>query len=133
MVAANHSAGPPELDASADDGALAAPLPAVSAEDLAAMAMEAANFLKAFSHDGRLMILCFLVGGPRSVGELEALLSSRQAAVSQQLARLRMEGLVNARREGQTIYYSIRDPRVYDILKVLKGIFCPPDAPKPRP
>jgi DNA-binding transcriptional ArsR family regulator len=104
-----------------------------SVEDLAEMAMDAANFLKAFSHDGRLMILCYLVGGPRSVGELETLLSSRQAAVSQQLARLRMEGLVSARREAQTIYYSIRDQRVYDVLQLLKCMFCPPDGPNRRP
>lgn len=98
------------------------------AGDFAARALEAANFLKAFGHDGRLMILCYLASGPRSVGELEQLLSSRQAAVSQQLARLRMEGLVNARREAQTIYYSIRDPRVLDMLRLLKGMFCPPEA-----
>lgn len=97
-------------------------------KDFAAQALDAANFLKAFGHDGRLMILCYLATGPRSVGELETLLSSRQAAVSQQLARLRMEGLVNARRDAQTIYYTIRDPRVLDMLRLLKGMFCPPDA-----
>jgi ArsR family transcriptional regulator len=102
------------------------------AEDFAARALEAANFLKAFGHDGRLMILCYLASGQRSVGELETLLASRQAAVSQQLARLRMEGLVNARREAQTIYYSIRDPRVLDMLRLLKGMFCPPETLGPR-
>lgn len=133
MVRPGSDAGPQGLDASTDRNALAEPQDATSIEELAHMAMDAANFLKAFSHDGRLMILCYLVGGPRSVGELESLLSSRQAAVSQQLARLRMEGLVNARRDGQTIYYSIRDPRVYDVLKVLKGMFCPPDDRGNRP
>lgn len=98
-------------------------------EALAAHALDAAGFLKALGHDGRLMILCYLAGGPRSVGELEALLSTRQAAVSQQLARLRMEGLVTARRDAQNIYYSLADPRVLDILRVLRGMFCPPEAP----
>lgn len=94
--------------------------------NLAPFAAEAANFVKAFGHDGRLMILCYLLAGPRSVGELETLLSSRQAAVSQQLARLRMEGLVQARREAQTIYYSIKDERVTRMLMLLKDMFCPP-------
>ena len=68
----------------------------LSAEDKAQMAenaQEAANFLKAISHEGRLMILCHLVTGEKSVTELERLLSARQAAVSQQLSRLRIEGL----------------------------------------
>jgi ArsR family transcriptional regulator len=99
--------------------------------DFPARALETANFLKAFGHDGRLMILCYLATGPRSVGELENLLASRQAAVSQQLARLRMEGLVSARREAQTIYYSIRDPRVLEMLRLLKRLFCTPEPPGP--
>ena len=58
----------------------------------------ATDFMKALAHEGRLMILCHLVAGEKSVTELENLLSSRQAAVSQQLARLRLQGLVNSRR-----------------------------------
>lgn len=69
---------------------------AEAAAGLATHAMDVANFLKALGHDGRLMILCHLLSGPKSVTELETLLSSRQAAVSQQLARLRLEGLVSA-------------------------------------
>lgn len=69
------------------------------------------------------MILCYLMSGPKSVTELENLLSSRQAVVSQQLARLRHEGLVSARRDGQTIFYSILDPKVVDLLTVLKKLF----------
>lgn len=74
------------------------------------------EFLKALAHEGRLSILCNLVAGEKSVGELEQLLGSRQAAVSQQLARLRHESLVKARREGKTIFYSIDDPRVHTLL-----------------
>lgn len=77
------------------------------------------EFLKALAHEGRLAILCNLVGGEKSVGQLENLLGSRQAAVSQQLARLRHESLVKARRQGKTIYYSIDDPRVLTLLKTL--------------
>ncbi|MDO7655332.1 MAG: metalloregulator ArsR/SmtB family transcription factor, partial [Paracoccaceae bacterium] len=74
-------------------------------------ALVASNFLKAISHEGRLMILCYLASGEKSVTDLEELLSARQAAVSQQLSRLRMEGLVTPRREGKVIYYSLTDKR----------------------
>ena len=72
-------------------------------EDLERMmrnAQRASNFLKAISHEGRLMILCHLASGEKSVTELEDLLAARQAAVSQQLSRLRLEGLVTPRRDG---------------------------------
>ncbi len=93
---------------------------------LVARASDAASFLKALGHDGRLLILCHLSAGPKSVTELETLLDSRQAAVSQQLARLRLEGLVSARRDGQAIYYSILDPRVFDALALLERLFRDP-------
>lgn len=82
-----------------------------------------AAFLKALSHKGRLMILCHLAGGEKSVTELEELLGQRQAAVSQQLARLRLEGLVSTRREGKAIFYALRDPRVKRLLRELPGQF----------
>lgn len=85
---------------------------------------EAAAFLKAASHEGRLMILCHLLAGERSVTELERLLGQRQAAVSQQLARLRLEGLVSTRREGKAIYYAIHDPKVQQLVQFLGGIFA---------
>ena len=85
---------------------------------------DAAAFLKALAHEGRLMILCHLSTGEKSVTELEILLASRQAAVSQQLARLRLEGLVSARRDGKAIYYSLADQRAARIVGVLYDIFC---------
>ena len=87
-------------------------------------ATQASNFLKAISHEGRLMILCHLVTGEKSVTELEDLLSARQAAVSQQLSRLRLEGLVTPRRDGKTIYYSLTDDRPRQILEVVYDLFC---------
>ncbi len=84
----------------------------------------AANFLKAMAHEGRLMILCHLVNGEKSVTELENLVSSRQAAVSQQLARLRIEGIVSFRREGKAIYYAIEDEKVLKLIKLLYTEFC---------
>lgn len=93
---------------------------------LVAEAETAANFLKALGHDGRLTILCHLYSGPKSVTELENLLSARQAVVSQQLARLRLERLVSARREGQVIYYSLLDPRVSETIELLCRLFGTP-------
>ena len=87
-------------------------------------ACDASNFLKAISHEGRLMILCHLATGEKSVTELEELLSARQAAVSQQLSRLRTEGLVAPRREGKTIYYSLTDRRAIQILDLVYDLFC---------
>lgn len=91
-------------------------------------AIRASNFLKAISHEGRLMILCHLSAGEKSVTELEALLSARQAAVSQQLSRLRLEGLVTPRRDGKTIYYRLADDRPQKIMEVVYEMFCKPDA-----
>ena len=100
------------------------------AEDLDKMvenAQAASNFLKAISHEGRLMILCHLATGEKSVTELEELLSSRQAAVSQQLSRLRLEGLVKPRRDGKAIYYSLTDDRPKQIMEVVYDLFCRQD------
>ena len=102
-------------------------------EDLDRMvrnATAASNFLKAISHEGRLMILCHLVTGEKSVTELEELLSARQAAVSQQLSRLRLEGLVVPRREGKAIYYRLADDRPRRILEVVYELFCEADDDK---
>ncbi len=99
----------------------------ISDEEMDAMvanATTASNFMKAISHEGRLMILCHLVNGEKSVTELEDLLSARQAAVSQQLSRLRLEGLVVPRREGKTIYYRLADHRPRRILEVVYDLFC---------
>lgn len=87
-------------------------------------ARNASHFLKAISHEGRLMILCYLATGEKSVTELENLLSTRQAAVSQQLSRLRSEGLVAPRRDGKAIYYRLTDPRAIQILDLLYDLFC---------
>jgi len=99
----------------------------ISPEDMDKVAgnvVQAVNFLKAISHEGRLMILCYLASGEKSVTDLEELLSARQAAVSQQLSRLRLEGLVTPRREGKVIYYSLTDKRSTQIMEVVYDLFC---------
>lgn len=93
-------------------------------DDMVQQATNAAAFLKALAHEGRLLILCYLSSGEKSVTELEQLLGSRQAAVSQQLARLRLEGLVACRRDGKAIYYSLSDPRAARTIGLMYDMFC---------
>jgi len=93
-------------------------------DEMVEQAQAAATFLKALAHEGRLLILCYLSSGEKSVTELEQLLGSRQAAVSQQLARLRLEGLVTCRREGKTIYYALGDARAARTIGLMYDMFC---------
>ena len=105
-------------------------LPPETPGDMADRASDAASFLKTLAHEGRLMILCHLGTGEKSVGELEELLEIRQAAVSQMLARLRDEGLVTTRREGKTIYYSLADANTEQVIELLYSLFCGAEKPK---
>ncbi|WP_299362095.1 metalloregulator ArsR/SmtB family transcription factor [uncultured Paracoccus sp.] len=91
---------------------------------MVAAAAEASAFLKALAHEGRLLILCHLSAGERTVSELEDLLGQRQAAVSQQLARLRAEGLVACRRDGKARLYAIADPRASELVGTMYRLFC---------
>ena len=95
---------------------------------MAEKAREASDFLKALSHESRLLLLCALSEGECSVGELEAILGERQSTVSQQLARLRLDRMVSTRRDGKTIYYSLADENVRAILEALRKAFCAPVA-----
>lgn len=87
-------------------------------------ATRASDFLKALSHESRLMILCFLSDGEKSVSELEQLLNLRQPTVSQQLARLRTDGLVTTRREGKAIYYALASEEARVIIGAIYDVFC---------
>ena len=95
-----------------------------------ANAQRATEFLKALAHEGRLLILCHLASGECSVTELEHLLAQRQAAVSQQLARLRFEGLVETRRDGKAIYYRLAEGPTQKVLELLYELFCAGDDAK---
>jgi len=98
--------------------------PPIDVEHLLANAREASEFLKALSHETRLIILCVLIEGEKSVTELEEMLNMRQPAVSQQLSRLRLEGLVTPRREGKTIFYRLTDDRPRQIIDLVYDMFC---------
>jgi DNA-binding transcriptional ArsR family regulator len=91
---------------------------------MADKAKRAADFLKALAHESRLMILCILAEGEKSVSELEHKLDLRQASVSQQLARLRLDGLVTTRRDGKSIYYSLASDEARIIVGAVYDVFC---------
>jgi ArsR family transcriptional regulator, virulence genes transcriptional regulator len=84
----------------------------------------AAGMLAALANPRRLMILCALVEGEKSVGELNAKIPLSQSALSQHLARLRAENLVATRRESQTIYYRIAEPVVFEVISRLHARYC---------
>jgi DNA-binding transcriptional ArsR family regulator len=98
----------------------------VSSERMRGAAGDAAGMLRALSSPHRLMILCELIDGERSVGDLAASLELRQSTVSQHLALLRKDQLVTARRDGQTIWYSIASAAARRILETLYEIYCAP-------
>ncbi len=99
---------------------------------LEAKAADAAQLLRALANERRLLVLCRLGEGERSVGEIQPLVGLSQSALSQHLAVLREEGIVATRREGQTIWYRIADPAALKLVSTLAEIFCPPKGSKFR-
>jgi len=87
-------------------------------------ASDAAGLMKALGNESRLMILCTLAGGERSVGDLNAIVPLSQSALSQQLGRLRQQGLVKTRRESQTIFYSLTPGPTDRVINLLHDIYC---------
>jgi DNA-binding transcriptional ArsR family regulator len=96
------------------------------AERMQTHAVDAAGLMKALGNESRLMILCLLAEGERSVGELNDIIPLSQSALSQQLARLRQQGLVKTRRQSQTIYYSLADGPADRVIRLLHEIYCGP-------
>jgi ArsR family transcriptional regulator len=97
-------------------------------EQFEARAGEVAAMLKALASRPRLMVLCKLVEqGEMRVGEIADALGLSQSALSQHLAKMRDEGLVGFRREGQSLFYSIADPRCEALLATLHRLYCPED------
>ncbi len=97
-------------------------MPTVS--DMQVHAADAAGLMKALGNESRLMILCVLAEGEHSVGELNKVVPLSQSALSQQLARLRQQGLVKTRRESQTIYYSLGEGPADRVINLLHDIYC---------
>ncbi len=92
--------------------------------DMQLHAADAAGLMKALGNESRLMILCVLAEGERSVGDLNTVVPLSQSALSQQLARLRQQGLVKTRRESQTIYYSLAEGPADRVINLLHDIYC---------
>ena len=93
-------------------------------DDMVESAKAASRFLKVLSNENRLLLLCHLAEGEKSVGELELALGLRQPAISQQLARLRAEGLVTCRRAGKTMNYTLASEEARRIMELLYELFC---------
>jgi DNA-binding transcriptional ArsR family regulator len=106
----------------------------INADLMQDAADRASELLKALANRHRLLILCQLIEGERSVGELASFLGIRDSGVSQHLALLRKDGVVAARREGQTIWYSIASPEAHELVATLYSVFCKPaSASSSRP
>ncbi len=97
-------------------------------EQMREHAPTAAKLMNALGNESRLMILCTLARAEHSVGELNSVVPLSQSALSQQLARLRQQGLVATRRESQTIHYRLADGPARQIIELLHELYC--DAPE---
>jgi len=109
---------------------------ALDLDEMKANAARASRLLKAIGNERRLLILCYLTQGERSVGELERLVGLSQSALSQHLSRLRADNLVATRRQAQTIFYSLAGEEVPVIMRALHDLFCgsgdaPPQQSEP--
>ncbi|MDQ6434609.1 metalloregulator ArsR/SmtB family transcription factor [Mesorhizobium sp. LHD-90] len=92
--------------------------------ELVANAAEAADFLKRFAHPSRLMIVCALVDGERSVRDLEDTLGIRQPGLSQQIAELREAGFITGRKESKNMFYRLADGRITEFVSLMHRMFC---------
>lgn len=97
-------------------------------QDMAARAAEVSSLLKTLAHPGRLMLVCTLVEGEFSVGELEEKLDIHQPHLSQHLTWLREAGIVATRREGKQIFYSLTEEKAAQLVNALYAIFCSEDG-----
>jgi DNA-binding transcriptional ArsR family regulator len=104
----------------------------VKPAELRRKAGQATSLLKAMANSSRLLILCQLVEGEKSVGELERLVGLSQSGLSQHLALLRRKGIVATRREAQTIFYSLASREARSVMTTLYRVFCAGVASKPR-
>lgn len=100
------------------------PIETPAASQMREHAAGAAGLMKALGNESRLMILCMLTEGERSVSDLNQIIPLSQSALSQQLARLRQQGLVKTRRESQTIFYSLANGPADRIIHLLHDIYC---------
>jgi DNA-binding transcriptional ArsR family regulator len=94
--------------------------------DLVPKALEAAETLKALAHETRLLAVCFIGDGERTVQELEGFLGTTQSNVSQHLAKLKAAGVLASRKDGKLVFYRVKDPGMFRLVEALQSIYCPP-------
>lgn len=97
----------------------------IDSEKMAQSAAAASSLLKSLANENRLMLVCALIERELSVGELNELIPLSQSALSQHLAYLRKAGLVDTRRQAQTIYYRVKGDEAITLITALKSIYCP--------
>lgn len=95
-------------------------------------ALEAAETLKALAHETRLLAVCFIGDGEKTVQELEEFLETSQSNVSQHLSRLKAAGILKARKDGKQVYYGTASPDVIRLVLTLQSIYCPPAPEKAK-
>ena len=100
----------------------------IDLNQMAQAATRASALMKTLGHKDRLMILCHLAAGEKSVGQIADLLEIPQSPLSQHLSRMRKEGLVDTRREAQTIFYSLKSGEASKIVEVLYELYCAPEG-----
>jgi DNA-binding transcriptional ArsR family regulator len=102
--------------------------PVIRPETLRGAAGQVVGVLKLLANEDRLLLLCQLSQGEMCVGELEETLGIRQPTLSQQLGVLRGEGVVDTRREGKNIFYSVADPALLEVVALLHRLYCPKES-----
>ena len=107
--------------------------PAKDMTDMDEAAATAATLLKALANKDRLLILCHLAAGEKNVTELQEILGLRQPTLSQQLSRLRYEGLVDFRRDGKSIHYRLASEEAAKVIEVLYELYCAPVSTRATP
>ena len=96
----------------------------VELKDIEAKSREATNCLKALAHESRLLAICYIFDGEKSVQEIEQYIGTSQSNISQHLGKLRDKGILDCRKDGNQVFYHISDLRILDLVKVLKRIYC---------
>ena len=96
----------------------------IAPDELRVIACEVSEFLKQIAHEHRLIILCHLADGEKSVSELQQLMGLEQSTTSQHLGRLRKQGIIQARKDSQSNYYSICDEKVLRVIQLLHEMYC---------
>ena len=126
MQQRNTRSNPPSTETSSNVLAAPAGISHISPDVMRELAREACGVLKQLANEQRLMVLCHLADGEKTVSELQNLVGLEQSSLSQHLAKLRNEGIIHARRRSQSKFYSITDENTLQIIGLLHSMYCSP-------